>query len=420
MNQRQDFFATACRIAATAARAVRRTLLWFTGAPASAIEAHEDDVQMAYTAMGLTVAIWYLFMVIVWSKTGAHYYGTGGAFTFVLVPTLVLAMDRMILRQVRNPAGELAAFALPELRPHRLEYALRIAASLAFSAVTTQAFLVTQSAVDIRVRQQQDQFLANEPLRREYAGQIDSQHRERMNSVASRTAEVEAQAKLHKEEFEAARKLADDTEQRARQASYNVAAEVGGIEGRVAGAGRRHDAYALLARQNQDTAVNARAREVRARENLAKVLADLQQQNAARERATGERNAAMRDLEETLQTSPRFVARKHGMFADATTLIRLYGDKDIGAGLLLTTVLAAALLFILECAPMLGLAFHSATTYDVERIARNRANSARLVAEQEIELMQSASRRTVRVRPAQPHDVPAAHKRDQAQEEDVQ
>jgi len=50
--------------------------------------------------------------------------------------------------------------------------------------------------------------------------------------------------------------------------------------------------------------------------------------------------------------------------------------------------------------PLLGLAFLPRTPFDVERIALNRGDAARIVAEHEIGLMQAASRRAARVRPA--------------------
>lgn len=385
-------------------KAVRRTLLWFAGMPLEAVNAHRLDVQMRYTAAGLVVAVWYCFMLIVWAKAGAYWLGTPGAVAFMLVPTLILAVDRMILGQTRNPKGELAAYAIPALQPRRWEYGLRIAVAAAFSAASTMAFVVTQAASDIRARQQVDQQKANEPLRRELVAQIQTEFDERMRTIKTRTSELDAQSSMLKEELTVARQTADEAEAQARRARFNVAAEAGGIEGRARGEGQRHAAYAQIARQSQDSAINSRGREGRARDALAKVQVELQQLNVERERATSKRHAALQGVSEDMEADARFVSRKKGVFADSTTLIRLYSDPDLGPGLLLTTLIVSAVLLCCELAPMLGLAFLSSTPVEIERIAANRADAARIVAQHELAMAREASRPQVRVRPSSPHE----------------
>lgn len=393
----------------------RNVLVWFTGLPGEMLMQHRKDVQMRYTSAGLAMVIWFIFMLCAWVKTGLYFFGTGGGFVFSLVPALMLAVDRMILGQCRNPAGALAAYALDELEVKHWEYGLRAVIALVFSAVTTSVFLIAYAAPDIRAQQQRDQHKANAPLRAELAGRVDAQAAERMRSVSARSAELEAHAVILKEEHALARKTAEEAESRVSTAQFNVAAEWGGLEGRHLGDGPRHKAYSMIASQNRDTAVNARARETRAREALAKVQAELQQLSAQREGATSARNAGMANLDAEMQDDTRFVKRKQGLFADATTLLGLFGDKDVGAGLLAGCLLAAAMLFAVEMAPLLALGFLPTTPVDVERIAQDRADAARIIAGLEIELMQSASRRAVRVRPlhagaeAPPHSNPQTH-----------
>jgi len=400
MNANQISFASIEQVGKRAVGAMRKVLLWFVGLPADAILAHRTDVQMRYTSAGLLVCAWYIFMLITWIKTGLYFFGVGGAIAFALIPTIMLAVDRMILGQPRNPDGDLAAYAIDELKPKRWEYALRMLAALSFSVVTTLVFLITHSSAEIRARQQLDQQASNAPLRVELVGRMDAQVSERMRSIINRTAELEAQASFLREDHAASRKVAEEAESRMRGAQFNLAAELGGIEGRHMGAGPRHDAYQLIARQNQDAAVNARARETRARETLAKLQAVLNQLNSGRERVTTNHTGAMANIEADMSEDVRYVSRKQGLFADATTLIKLYGDGDVGPGLALTSFLTALLLFVLEMSPLLGLAFLPRTPFDVERIALNRGDAARIVAEHEIGLMQAASRRAARVRPA--------------------
>lgn len=384
--------------------AVHSVLLWFVGLPAEAVKTHRMDIQMLYTGAGFLMVTWYVFMLIIWGKTGNHFFGTSGLIAFCLVPTIILAMDRLIIRQFRSPGGELAAYAVPELKPKRWEFVLRVFVAVSFSAVTTQTFLVERAQADIRAKQLQDQQLANEPLRREIAARIETQAVERMRTIKARVAELQAQEVILKEDHTKARQVAEESESRARGAQFNVAAEIGGIEGRARGAGPRYEAYALVARQSQDAAVNARAREDRARAALAKVQTELRQLDAERERATSVQTEALANMDAAMQEDSRYVSRKKGMFADATTLIRLYGDKDVGPGLVFNCLLAAVFLLGLELAPMLGLAFLQTTPLDVDRVSQNRRDAGRIVAEHEIDLMRSASHRTVHVRPITPDD----------------
>jgi len=385
----------------------RDGLFWLAGLPAEAVRTHRMDVQMRYTSVGLLVAVWYAFMLIVWAKTGSHYGGTPAAFAFCLAPTIMLALDRLIVGQTRSPEGELDAYAIAGLQPKRWEYVLRVFAALSFSAVTTQVFLVTHSTAEVRALQQREQEQANAPLRKELTGRIDAALAERTRTIASRTAELEAQGLLLRDDLAKARQVAEEAENKVRGAQFNIAAEIGGIEGRHAGAGPRHDGYALIARQSQDTAVNARARELRARDALAKIQVEQQQLAAERERAAAIRAECMANLDAAMQEDARFVRRKQGIFADGSALLRLFGDPQVGPGLLVGTVLAVMMLFVLEMSPLLGLMFLPATPFDVERIALSRADAARIVAQHELELMSSASRRDMRVRPIGPQDAPA-------------
>lgn len=387
-----------------AVAATRNLLLWFAGLPAEAVRGHRADVQMRYTGMGLLVLTWYTLMLIVWAKTGAHYAGKVGSLAYCLAPTIMLALDRLIIGQMRSPAGELSAYAIADLRPHRSEYVMRVFAALAFSAVSTQVFLVTNSEPEIRALQQREQEKANAPLRQELAARVEAATAERTRTISQRSAELDAQAALLRDDLAKARAIAEEAESRMREANINVASEIGGLDGRRHGKGVRHDAYALIVQQSTDAAVNSRGREMRARDALGKVQVERQQLAAERERTAALRNDALSNLDAAMQGEVRYVRRKQGLFADASALLRLYADPEIGPGLLLTTVLAIAMLFVLETSPLLGLRFLPTTPVDIERITLNRADAARLVAQHELDLMSSASRRDVRVRPATPQD----------------
>lgn len=400
MNADHNAFAQTIQAGRKAIAAVRAALLWFVGLPADAIMAHRMDVQMRYTCAGLLMCSWYVFMLVTWVKTGHYFFGAAGGAAFALIPTMMLAVDRMIVSQPRNPQGALAGYAIDGLRPKRWEFALRALAALSFSVVTTAVFLINHSGAEIHARQQRDQQASNAPLRAEIAGRIEAQVGERTRSVTNRSAELEAQAVILREDYAASRKLAEDAEARMHGAQFNVAAELGGIEGRASGAGVRHDAYQLIARQSQDAAVNARARETRSREALGKVQAELQQLNAERERIAASRAVAMGNIEADMQEDLRYVKRKSGLFAEASTLIKLYGDSDVGPGLALSTFIAAVFLFVLEMSPLLGLAFLPTTPFDVERIAQDRDDAAGILARHELQLVQAAAGRSVRVRPA--------------------
>ena len=276
---------------------------------------------------------------------------------------------------------------------------MRVAVALVFSAVTTFTFLITEGQADIQASQKRDQQLANATLRAEIVARIDGEISERTRTIVSRSAALEAEAAILREDQATSRKLAEEAEGKRNGAQFNVAAELGGVEGRLQGQGIRHDAYKLIASQNQDIAVNARARENRNRESLAKVQVELQGLNAGRERVAKDRADALRNVDSDIQEDERFVARKRGLFADATTLVKLCGDKDLGTGMILTNVGVSLFLLVIELAPLVALAFLATTVFDVERIADNRADASRTVADLENDLLNSNSRRTVRVTP---------------------
>ena len=416
INAQNTKFATVTQLAKSAIQALRAMLIWFTGMPASAVMAHRMDVQMRYTAAGFVLVTWYVFMLIVWCKTGLHFFGTGGALASALVPSIMLAIDRMVISQPRNPGGELAAYAIDALKPKKWEYAMRVAVALVFSAVTTFTFLITEGQADIQAGQKRDQQLANATLRAEIVARIESQISERTRTVVARSTDLDAEAKILREDYADSRKQAGEAEVQFSGAQYNVAAELGGIEGRSQGEGARHDAYKLVATQSKDIAFRARARENRSRELLVKVQVEQQALNKERERIAKDRASALGNVDGDLQEDERFVARKRGLFADATTLVKLYGDKDLGSGMILTNVGVSMFLLVIELAPLLALAFLATTVFDVERIADNRADASRIVADLEKDLLNSSSRRTVRVTPVSRRQSHPPHGADQPEE----
>ena len=96
-NVQNNKFAAIIRFAQSATVAVRATLIWFTGMPASAVMAHRMDVQMRYTAAGFVLLTWYVFMLIVWCKTGLHFFGIAGALAFALVPTIKYQTKKAVM-----------------------------------------------------------------------------------------------------------------------------------------------------------------------------------------------------------------------------------------------------------------------------------------------------------------------------------
>ncbi len=176
------------------------------------------------------------------------------------------------------------------------------------------------------------------------------------------------------------------SESQAQRSRQQAVEEVGGLNGRQPGAGRRHDAYERLAMEAAAAAAQASNTEAVLRPQLASVQEALRTLNGERLVAVRTHLTAMAGVSADMAQDPRHVPKLSGLFADATVFLSFYADPAQAMGLIVMTILGALCLASCELAPLLGARFRGDTPYDVDRLARSRADAARFVAEAEIDL----------------------------------
>jgi hypothetical protein len=382
----------------------RKLCLWLAGMPADEVLRHRMDTQMRYTAAGLVIGVWYLLMCVVWAKSGYSLFGVIGSFALLLMPTLMLGLDRMIISHPRNPAGVLAAYSVPGLGVGRVQVVARFGCAIAFSLASTSLFLIDQNRSDINAQQRKDHFVLNGPIRDEALARLNAAAVLQKQGNADAIQQLNSERTQASAEYDKAHTIADEAEARYRDAKFNSEAEAGGIEGRVAGRHVRFRAYEKIALQSKDDAVSARARESTAHARLQKADAELKAMQATAETALAEFNSAKKNIDEEVRQDSRYVPQKSGLFADATTLLRLYGDKQIGPGLSAFTIIVVLVLIVMEMGPLIACSLLPITAFDVERVARERADAALTVAQHELHVVDAHARRTVHVRDIGDHE----------------
>lgn len=383
---------------------VRKLCLWLAGMPADEVLRHRMDTQMRYTAAGLVIGVWYLLMCVVWAKSGYSLFGVIGSFALLLMPTLMLGLDRMIISHPRNPAGVLAAYSVPGLGVGRIQVFARFGCAIAFSLASTSLFLIDQNRSDINAQQRKDHFVLNGPIRDEALARLNAAAVLQKQGNADAIQQLNSERTLASAEYDKAHTIADEAEARYRDAKFNSEAEAGGIEGRIAGRQVRFRAYEKIALQSKDDAVSARARESSAHARLQKADAELKAMQATAETALADFNAAKKNIDEEVRQDSRYVPQKSGLFADATTLLRLYGDKQIGPGLSAFTIIVVLVLIVMEMGPLIACSLLPITAFDVERVARERADAALTVAQHELHVVDAHARRMVHVRDIGDHE----------------
>lgn len=385
-------------------RTSRRLCLWLAGMPADEVLGHRVDTQMRYTAAGLVIGVWYLLMCMVWAKSGYSLYGPVGSFALLLMPTLMLGLDRMIVSHPRNPTGVLAAYSVPGLGVGRIQVVARFGCAIAFSLASTSLFLIDQNRSDIYAQQRKDHFVLNSPIREEGIARLNAAAGLQKQGNAEAIQRLNSERDQASAEHDKARTIADEADARFRDAKFNTEAEAGGIEGRVAGRHVRFRAYEKIAQQSKDDAVSARARESTARTRLLKADLELKAMQATAETVLAEFNVAKKNIDEEVRQDPRYIPQKTGLFANATTLIRLFGDKQIGPGLSVFTIIVVLVLIVMEMGPLIACSLLPTTAFDVERVARDRADAALAVAQHELHVVDAQARRSVQVRDITDHD----------------
>lgn len=381
--------------------------------------AHRDELDglgsrasNQYATLGLALLLNFIVMAAAWMKVGLHYWGAIGLVVpgLVIPGLFILCIDRLVAMRPRTLTAELAPYSPQHPVGARWEPMLRIGSAAVLSALTTLTLLVSQAGPSIKRLQDDDARKANMMLRAEIVERGEQQYRVRMAHAQAAEAAAIQERNEQQQRSESVASQLDEVERRARQSRDDAAMEAGGLGNRLQGRGPRFAAQEQMALQNEQVALALRER-VRqhqaARQAAARALADAQRALA---QAVSDRNRDQAEVDDVMKLDPRHVVPVRGLFADVSAFLRLYADPREGPGQWLLTILAAGVLFALECGALLAIALNPSSPLDVLRTARHREQAAGIVADSELRVAQARARMgaPLRVRPVDAEGPPQA------------
>lgn len=349
--------------------------------------------RMQYATLGLVFLLNFVVLLGVWIKVGVAYFGvTGVLIPGIALPALfVIGLDRLAAMRPRVLTDELAGFNLESQHRNRWELRLRVAMAVTLSALTTFTFMLSLARDPIHEQQNLDAREANRPLRDDLTERLRSAHAMRVGQLSGQEQRLLQERKVLQDQADVAAQELSRAEALARQARDRAAIEAGGLQNRLQGMGPRFRAESQLAEQNEASAQVLRQQLHEAQAKRPPVDRELAEVQASALAAQAGLERGLARLDEHMRLDQRYVAPRRGLFADATAFIRLYSDPKEGAGQLVTTLLLGGVLFTVECAALLGLALNPSSPLDVLRLADNREQAARIVAESEIAIARTSA-----------------------------
>ncbi|MCC6505041.1 MAG: DUF4407 domain-containing protein [Aquimonas sp.] len=383
---------------------IQHALIWLTGYPPNLVMSHDEDARSRYTSLGLVVACWFMFMLVVWMDTGLHFMGVGGMIFFALVPIMLLGIDRLVMGRLRNPDRELEGYSIAQLQPRRGAILARVGVALVFSQVTTMAFVVAKQKPEIERFQLSEYALANQPLRDEFLRSIGARYDTmRSRNEAAIAERVQGRGIL----VEAVEALGSRVTYLSGLKSENMMraqSEQGGLDGARRGCGPRCLAYIGRANQAESDASVAKQQLDQAQARLTTIDREVSKLREEGDDADRNRAAEIASIDQRLREDPRHVPMPTGLFADSSAFLRMLVDKGVSDGMFWIMVMTTAFLFTLELSPLIASSsgILSSSAVDVDRIATSRSHAAAIVARHEIERVRRPASAEVRVRAVQP------------------
>lgn len=376
-------------------------LWWFSGTDSETIKTCSARDKALRTALGLVFLLNYAALLLAWIKVGMRYFGWAGLIPGLIVPSIFLALDRIIAMRHRHLSGILAVYNIGQA-DDKAEVKLRIAMALALSLATTFTFQLDQANSLIREKTQAQWKAANSALRQEIAAQADAEYHQQLASLQQREKSLTEQRAITSDSLVDATNTAKETSTKARAARDQQSYEKGGLDGRPAGEATRFHAQRELAERNEGIAAEAQSRQQAATKALGALDGQLSQ--VARDRLNAEKDKTRRlyQVDDLMRQDSRFVAEKVGLFSDATIFVGLFFDPDVATGMWVMSLLMWGVLLALELSALIALAILPASAYDIALVANLRVEAAKLVAAAEIKLAQQASQSPpiqVRARP---------------------
>lgn len=382
----------------------RKILWWFAATDHATLQQCSQRDRMLRTALGLVFFLNYGALLLAWIKVALRYFGWAGLLAGLLVPSIFLALDRIVAMRHRHLSGILAIYNIGDGARDKTELRLRIAMALALSLCTTFTFQMDQASALIRAKAQAQQQAANAGLRQELGERIAAAYDARHGAIAEQQATLAERRGRSKLALDEASRMAGAAADKAHAARDEQDAELGGLGQRARGDGDKFKAQRAIAERNESIAAEARLGQQSAQQALAGVDAELQRLRQQGLAAEAEKHRQLAALDAAMAADSRYIPQQTGLFADATIFIGLFFDPQLAAGMFVLSLLTWGVLLALELSALIALALLPASAYDIALIANLRVDAARMVAEAETELARRASQAPpLRVRPLHPN-----------------
>lgn len=377
------------------------SLWWFSGTDSETIKTCPARDKALRTALGLVFLLNYAALLLAWIKVGVRYFGWAGFIPGLIVPSIFLALDRIIAMRHRHLSGILAVYNIGQA-DDKAEVKLRVAMALALSLATTFTFQLDQANSLIRDKTQTQWKAANSALRQEITAQVEAEYTQKLASFEQRQESLAEQRAITGESLADATDTVKESSAKARAARDQQSYEKGGLDGRPAGEALKFHAQRELAERNEGIAAEAHSRQQVATKALEAIDDQLAKIALDRLNAEKDKTTRLAQVDESMRQDSRFFAEKVGLFSDATIFVGFFFDPDVAAGMWVMSLLMWGVLLALELSALIALAILPASAYDIALVANLRVEAAKLVAAAEIKLAQQASQSPpvqVRARP---------------------
>jgi hypothetical protein len=371
---------------------IKKALLVVAGCNDQLIERCGDHTKNRYAGLGAIFLLNYLILVCVWSKVGFTYFGPFGLVApGVLVPSLFLALDRLVAMRPRKLRGELEAYDVGASSSGNEVY-LRIWMAIVLSIATTTTFLIDQSKDLIEQKKQSQSTLLNKDLKNEYIRKGTEALELEISTKKQLLTSLESTLTMSKKELWGLGQKKTIFEAAALNAEVQAQEERGGLNGKVQGCQDKCLAQLGIAHVNRQALNAAIDREIKVELVYLQTEEKINPLTISLKELLNERSLLLESVTKQYQADERYRFVATGLFADATTFLALYADENVGNGMWLFTAIIMGLMSTLELAVLLGLCLLPTTTYDTIQIAENRLEASRHVCDAEIGIIQQQAK----------------------------
>lgn len=372
---------------------------WFSGTDRETLLTCTPRDRMLRTALGLVFVLNYAALLLAWIKVCMRYFGWVGIIPGLIVPSIFLALDRIIAMRHRHLSGVLAVYNIGQ-SDGKAEVKIRVAMALALSLATTFTFQMDQANSLIRDKTHAQWNAANANLRQEIVAQIEAEYSQQSVSIQQREQSMQEQRAIGKQSLDEASGITKESSAKARAARDQQSYEKGGLDGRPAGEKLKFHAQREIAERHEAIAAEAKDRQQAAATTVGKLDKELAAIGQERLSAETNKTGRLAQVDALMQRDSRFVPEKIGLFSDATIFVGLFFDPEVAAGMWVMSLLMWGVLLALELSALIALSLLPASSYDIALVANLRVEAAKLVAAAEIALAQRAAQAPpIHVRP---------------------